>query len=69
MPKFHRYVQKWCADNINLRKPVPFFLCPADDPLNELAQRVSLRAGSVLLWDQTVVHGSQRKCLIDLLVI
>jgi ectoine hydroxylase-related dioxygenase (phytanoyl-CoA dioxygenase family) len=40
------------------RHPIPWLNLPASNPLLPFAQRIPMRAGSVLIWDQTVVHGS-----------
>lgn len=61
VPCFHKYMEKWCADNESrLRRPIPWVTLNAQDNSNFLgvAQRVPMRKGSVLMWDQTMMHGS-----------
>jgi ectoine hydroxylase-related dioxygenase (phytanoyl-CoA dioxygenase family) len=62
VPAFHRHVQDWCARDPSehglTRQPLPWLHFPDSHPLLALAQRVPMRAGSVLIWDQTMVHGS-----------
>ena len=58
VPKFHKYISHWCAENISLRKPIPWLTMPTDTPLLNLAQRIPMRRGSVLMWNQTMFHGT-----------
>ena len=58
VPKFHRYIAHWCEENMALKKPIPWLTMPLDTPLLSLAQRIPMRCGSVLLWDQTMFHGT-----------
>lgn len=58
VPKFHKYIARWCADNESMRKPIPWLTMPLDTPLLSLAQRIPMKEGSVLIWDQTVFHGT-----------
>lgn len=62
VPAFHRHVEEWCSkspeDEGLTRQPLPWLHFPESHPLLNMAQRVPLRAGSVLIWDQTMVHGS-----------
>lgn len=58
VPKFHRHIGHWCAQNAELRKPLPWLTMPLDTPLLEYAQRIAMRRGSVLMWNQTVFHGT-----------
>lgn len=70
VPGFHRTLQEWTSTHIHLKKPLPWVTFPSDTkngggPLEveqELLQRafrISMRAGSVLMWDQTVAHGTR----------
>lgn len=66
VPRFHRHVESWAARYSWMRKPLPWVTFQskreveeAEAPLLALAQRVPLREGSVLIWDQTVMHGTQ----------
>lgn len=67
VPRFHRRYKQWCARNERLRRPLPWLQfegaatidSPERDRLLAQAQRVPMREGSVLLWHQTMMHGSQ----------
>lgn len=62
VPGFHRYVDEWCSREPSLegisRQPLPWLHFPDSHPLLSLAQRVPMREGSVLMWHQTMVHGT-----------
>lgn len=58
VPKFHRYIAHWCEEHKTLKKPIPWLTMPPDTPLLSLAQRIPMKRGSVLLWDQTMFHGT-----------
>lgn len=58
VPKFHRYIEQWSGDNLSLRKPLPWLSLDLDTPLLAYAQRIPMRQGSVLMWNQTVFHGT-----------
>jgi hypothetical protein len=64
VPKFHRYIEKWSRDNAALRRPIPWLTMESDCDMLPFAQRVPMRRGSVLVWDQTVFHGTSpnRSC-------
>ena len=57
VPKFHKLIKKWCEVHIDMKKPIPWLELKADDPMTKYGQRVPMRAGSVLMWNQTVFHG------------
>lgn len=64
IPKFHKHCSQWATDNAKLRKPVPFITFGKDgeaceNHLLELAQRIPMRQGSALMWNQTVMHGTE----------
>lgn len=59
---FHKHLAKWAAsteeclvERMLHRDLVK--VCP-EDPLYKQAQRVPLRAGSLVIWDQRMAHGS-----------
>ena len=62
VPGFHRHVEEWCSRDPSLegvsRQPLPWLHFPDSSPLLRMAQRVPMRAGSVLVWHQTMVHGT-----------
>lgn len=61
VPGFHKQLESWCAKNESrLRKPLPWITLGAKDNENFLryGQRVPMRQGSVLIWNQVVMHGS-----------
>lgn len=62
VPGFHRFVDAWCSRDPALegitRQPLPWLHFPDDHHLLGLAQRIPMRAGSVLIWHQTMVHGT-----------
>eukprot|EP01041_Mallomonas_annulata_P009768 gene9768-20310_t len=72
VPRFHRYMNEWTAGQRQHFRPLPWYEITANAidktaaPLMDRARRVSMRAGSVLIWDQTLVHGSSpnqsRRC-------
>jgi hypothetical protein len=58
VPKFHLELEQWCADNVSLRKPIPWLTMDDSTPLLHRAHRVPMRRGSVLLWNQVMFHGT-----------
>ena len=64
VPKFHLHLNSWCDSNAHLFKPVPWYEITANkkDPNSEsllaYAHRIPMREGSVLIWNQTMAHGS-----------
>jgi ectoine hydroxylase-related dioxygenase (phytanoyl-CoA dioxygenase family) len=68
VPGFHRMAEKWTQENIQLRKPLPWVTFASDSSGQPLAVeqellsravRVSMREGSVLMWNQIVAHGTR----------
>lgn len=67
VPRFHTNLPGWCEKHRGIRKPVPFVTFndknaverACEEELFEDAIRVSMRAGSVLIWNQTLAHGTQ----------
>ena len=61
VPASHKHMHKWAESNLRLRKPLPF-LTFRDNAVEELllsrAHRIPMKAGSVLLWNQSVFHGT-----------
>jgi ectoine hydroxylase-related dioxygenase (phytanoyl-CoA dioxygenase family) len=61
IPYFHRYLQQWNAQHAaSLRKPLPWLTLPKkiEEDLLSYSHRITMREGSVLIWDQRVLHGS-----------
>ena len=63
VPQFHHRVKDWTSTNIKLKKPVPFISFGKDGTAQEAAlieesRRVTMREGSVLIWNQTMMHGT-----------
>jgi ectoine hydroxylase-related dioxygenase (phytanoyl-CoA dioxygenase family) len=58
VPKFHKHVELWCQRNSHLRKPLPWLALESETELLRYAQRVPMRRGSVLMWNQTMFHGT-----------
>jgi hypothetical protein len=58
VPKFHKCIKKWCEANTGMKKPLPWLELRQDDPMVKFGQRIPMRAGSVLVWDQTMFHGT-----------
>ena len=67
VPGFHNHLEEWCQDNATLRKPVPFVTFgdkkeaerSCEEALLQRSCRVPMRPGSVLIWNQTLAHGTQ----------
>lgn len=61
LPGFHHHILKWNEANKHLRKPLPWLTFSKDvdeQPLLQNACRVPMREGSVLIWNQTLIHGT-----------
>ena len=67
VPRFHARLREWSEEHAaKLRKPVPFVTfgnaaneAAAEAALLTQAKRVPMREGSVLVWNQTVMHGTE----------
>lgn len=67
VPGFHAKLSQWCEMNKSIRKPVPFVTLNDKNAIERTCEhellkdsvRVSMRAGSVLIWNQTLAHGTQ----------
>eukprot|EP00037_Helgoeca_nana_P008613 m.76649 g.76649 ORF g.76649 m.76649 type:complete len:446 (-) comp19048_c0_seq1:133-1470(-) len=74
VPKFHSRFNEWfdtlgSLDQnsdvgglcwvVNRRQGGGSYKFAPADPINKLARRVTMRAGSIVLWNQETVHGSQ----------
>jgi hypothetical protein len=65
VPRFPQRLENWTSKHTQLRKPVPFvtFSGPAgvkaEEALLGAARRVAMRQGSVLVWNQTCMHGTE----------
>jgi len=66
VPGFHRCYSEWSLalgawerNRVGQRRRGnAFVFCDPRDPIHGLMRRVTLRAGSLLLWDQRTVHGA-----------
>eukprot|EP01034_Spumella_vulgaris_P023233 gene23233-29435_t len=60
VPQFHRHLTAWTEQNKQSRRPLPWveFSPSAEEELLSKAHRVTMRAGSVLIWNQTLAHGT-----------
>ncbi len=63
VPQFHHRVKEWTSTNIKIKKPMPFISFGKDGVTQEAAlleesRRVTMREGSVLIWNQTMMHGT-----------
>eukprot|EP01039_Chlorochromonas_danica_P008248 gene8248-9096_t len=60
VPYFHEYMSQWAAEHLSLRKQLPWVSLPKDVERDLLpyAHRVPMRQGSVLFWDQRMIHGT-----------
>ncbi len=68
VPCSHNYSKQWCINNKNMKKMRPFVTFNSENNINENniendllnnAIRITMREGSVLMWHQTVFHGTQ----------
>eukprot|EP00004_Rigifila_ramosa_P021718 TRINITY_DN5832_c0_g1_i1.p2 TRINITY_DN5832_c0_g1~~TRINITY_DN5832_c0_g1_i1.p2 ORF type:complete len:358 (+),score=78.33 TRINITY_DN5832_c0_g1_i1:71-1075(+) len=62
VPGFHRHFERWVRQELR-GQPDKFgvgsnFIFPKHDATNSLAQRIPMRAGSLVIWDQRLAHGS-----------
>lgn len=60
VPGFHKFHKKYFDVNSigAIVQKDKRFSVPEFDPLQKLAQRVPMKAGSLLVWDQRVIHGA-----------
>jgi len=62
IPGFHRYHEAFftqhCSNATQKAKFASRFSVDECNPLQNLGQRVPMRAGSMLVWDQRLIHGS-----------
>jgi len=62
IPGFHRYHEAFftqhCSNATQKAKFASRFLVDECNPMQNLGQRVPMRAGSMLVWDQRLIHGS-----------
>jgi len=63
VPGFHRHFVDWTKDRKALRNHFGtqrvFIVLPHSDPIYKHAIRVTSRPGSLIVWDQRMVHGSK----------
>eukprot|EP01114_Cavostelium_apophysatum_P001727 TRINITY_DN11507_c0_g1_i1.p1 TRINITY_DN11507_c0_g1~~TRINITY_DN11507_c0_g1_i1.p1 ORF type:complete len:369 (-),score=71.91 TRINITY_DN11507_c0_g1_i1:27-1082(-) len=61
VPGFHHHLEEWARATNNLKAHYgrKRFIVLPEDCLRENVIHVSSRAGSVILWNQTVAHGSR----------
>jgi ectoine hydroxylase-related dioxygenase (phytanoyl-CoA dioxygenase family) len=60
IPGFHKYFETWLSEaDVNQQRVGPMqYKLSRDDKLFSYAQHVTLRPGSLLIWDQRCFHGS-----------
>jgi ectoine hydroxylase-related dioxygenase (phytanoyl-CoA dioxygenase family) len=61
VPGFHKYAKQWAestADTVGKYRNGSFIIVPKAEPLGALAQRVTMRPGSIVVWDIIMPHGS-----------
>lgn len=62
LPGFHHYLKEFTDLTPSLKKQYGpysrFIILPRDLPIHKHALRITARAGSIILWDQRVPHGS-----------
>eukprot|EP01112_Ceratiomyxa_fruticulosa_P021297 TRINITY_DN7437_c0_g2_i1.p1 TRINITY_DN7437_c0_g2~~TRINITY_DN7437_c0_g2_i1.p1 ORF type:complete len:379 (-),score=87.38 TRINITY_DN7437_c0_g2_i1:186-1322(-) len=62
VPGFHHHIAEWVNNNPELSKRYGkynnFIVLPEGEPIQGQAIRITCRAGSVVIWDQRVAHGS-----------
>lgn len=60
VPFFHHHMKHWNTQYATLRKPLPWVTLPpkVESEMLQYAHRVTMREGSVLVWDQRVLHGT-----------
>jgi len=62
VPEFHHYLAEFAQLTPQLKKRVGpherFIVMPGNQPIYKAALRITARAGSAILWDQRVLHGS-----------
>lgn len=64
VPGFHHHVKDWAFETKNTlgvkyARRQTFCMLPQSTELQNYALRVTARAGSMVLWNQTVLHGSK----------
>jgi len=60
---FYKHMPNWVKSTENTLKlrygtKNTFIILPEDEPLQELATRIPMKAGSLLVWEQKTPHGS-----------
>ena len=60
VPYFHRYLKQWIEKHKAIRKPLPWLTLSkqVEEMYMPYAHRIAMREGSVLIWDQRVLHGT-----------
>ena len=61
IPASHKHMYKWNENNLHLKKPLPFLTFhdkAVEGLLLSRAHRIPMKAGSVLLWNQNIFHGT-----------
>ena len=63
VPYFHLYIDKWIQINNHLYKTLPFLTLDLESiehkKLLSNSIRIPMRSGSILLWNQSLAHGTQ----------
>ena len=57
VPRFHKLIRLWCEVHADMKRPIPWLELKANDPMVRYGQRIPMREGSVLIWNQTMFHG------------
>jgi len=58
VPGFPSYFREWGQKNINIRKLGGLINVPENDIIRSYIQKITLRAGSFLIWDSRLPHGN-----------
>ena len=57
VPRFHKLIRQWCHVHADMKRPIPWLELKPDDPMIKYGQRVPMKEGSILVWNQTMFHG------------
>ena len=60
IPGYHKHLDTWCETYQSLRKPLPWLSLnnKIENELIQLSKRIPLKEGCVLMWNQTMFHGT-----------
>lgn len=59
IPGFHTRFSEWVRTLGPMNDPECRFKIPKNHPFQKFAQRITCRAGSLVIWDQRMIHGSR----------